>query len=189
VERFNRTLCETLAKISERENEWDEHIESALFAYRTNRHSVINRTPFYMTYGRKAILPIEEMDEYEDTPDEMKLMKRTYELIELEQNRNEILKKIEQLQEKQKQKHDNGIKRETNFKIGNKVLLRDAAKEKQWSGKLSPKWKGPYYIHDIIGKGAYKLREMNGKVLRTPYNIKLLKRYYDRKEKGPVIFI
>ena len=27
VERFNRTLCESLAKVSEKENQWDEHIE------------------------------------------------------------------------------------------------------------------------------------------------------------------
>ena len=37
------------------------------------------------------------------------------------------------------------IKEETKLEIGNKVLLKDAAKEKQWSGKLSQKWKGPYY--------------------------------------------
>jgi len=35
VERFNRTLCESLAKVSEKENQWDEHIESVLFRYQT----------------------------------------------------------------------------------------------------------------------------------------------------------
>src|SRR5213082_3292638 len=34
VERFNRTLCESLAKVLGKEDEWDEHIESVLFAYR-----------------------------------------------------------------------------------------------------------------------------------------------------------
>src|SRR6266496_974658 len=38
VERFNHTLCETLAKISEEENQWDEHIEPALFVYRMIKH-------------------------------------------------------------------------------------------------------------------------------------------------------
>ena len=36
VERFNCTLCESLAKVSERENQWDEHIEQVLFAYQKN---------------------------------------------------------------------------------------------------------------------------------------------------------
>src|SRR3989442_120507 len=89
VERFNRTLCESLAKVSERENQWDEYLD--------------------------------------------------------------------------------------------KVLLKDAAKENQWSGKLAPKWKGPYYIHEEIGKGAYKLRTLNGKVLKTSHNVKHIKKYFEMK--------
>ena len=46
VERFNRTLCESLAKVSKKENEWDEHIESVLFAYRTTKHNTTKETPF-----------------------------------------------------------------------------------------------------------------------------------------------
>ena len=52
------------------------------------------------------------------------------------------------------------------LKIGDKVLLKNAAKEKQWSEKLASKWKGPYYIHKEIGKEAYKLRTLNEKVLK-----------------------
>ena len=33
VERFNQILCESLTKVSEKKNEWDQHIESVLFAY------------------------------------------------------------------------------------------------------------------------------------------------------------
>src|SRR5206468_675499 len=43
VERFNCTLCEALAKVSEKENQWDEHIEQLLFAYRTTKHSTTKR--------------------------------------------------------------------------------------------------------------------------------------------------
>ncbi|HVH96007.1 MAG TPA: hypothetical protein VM682_03595, partial [Bacillus sp. (in: firmicutes)] len=99
------------------------------------------------------------------------------------------LRRIEISQGQQKRRHDDKIKEETILKIRDKVLLKDAAKEKQWSGKLSSKWKGPYYIHEIIGKGAYKLRTMDGKVLKTPYNVKHLKKYYDQKEKLPKIFV
>ena len=66
-------------------------------------------------------------------------------------------KNIKKSQENQKEKHDKKIKKETELNIRDKVLLKDVAKEKQWLGKLAPKWKGPYYIHDKIGKGAYKL--------------------------------
>src|SRR6059058_6190562 len=52
VERFNRTLCESLAKVSERENQWDEYLEQVLFTYRTTKHATTKKTPFFMTYGR-----------------------------------------------------------------------------------------------------------------------------------------
>ncbi|HVI21389.1 MAG TPA: DDE-type integrase/transposase/recombinase [Bacillus sp. (in: firmicutes)] len=188
VERFNRTLCESLAKVSEKENEWDKHIESVLFAYRTAKHNTTKRTPFFMVYGREAILPIENLEINEDFGQNA-IMRRTYELIELTEERSKALRRIEISQGQQKRRHDDKIKRETILKIGDKVLLKDAAKEKQWSGKLSSKWKGPYYIHEIIGKGVYKLRTIEGQVLKTCYNIKHLKKYYDQRERLPQIFI
>ena len=68
-------------------------------------------------------------------------------------------------------------------------MYYDAAKDKQWSGKLNPKWKGPYYIHQILLNGSYKLRELDGKVLRTPANGNLLKPYHDRLNWEPQIVI
>src|SRR5581483_8314409 len=60
VERFNRTLCETLAKFAnDHKDDWDMYISSALFAYRTKRHNTTRHEPFYLMYGRDAVLPIE----------------------------------------------------------------------------------------------------------------------------------
>ena len=66
------------------------------------------------------------------------------------------------------------------YQIGDQVLYYKAMLDKQWSEKLDPKWKGPYYIYDIIENGAYKIRELNGKVLKTPVNRSLLKIYINR---------
>ena len=188
VERFNRTLCETLAKVSEKEDQWDEHIEPALFAYRTSKHGTTKKTPFFMAYGREAVLPTEGF-ENGNTNEEDDIIQRIYEMIKLADERSKALENIEKSQGKQKERHDKRIQEETKLRIGDKVLLKDAAKEKQWSGKLSSKWKGPYYIHDTVGRGTYKLRTMDGKILKAPYNVKLLKRYYDQKDKQPTIFV
>src|SRR5215212_6927667 len=188
VERFNRTLCESLAKVSEKENQWDEHIELALFAYRTSKHGTTKKTPFFMTYGREAVLPTEGF-ENGNTNEEDDIIQRTYEIIKLADERSKALENIEKSQSKQKERHDKRIQEETKLRIGDKVLLKDAAKEKQWSGKLSSKWKGPYYIHDTVGRGTYKLRTMDGKILKAPYNVKLLKKYYDQKDKQPTIYV
>jgi len=60
VERFNRTLCESLAKLLDKSTEWDKLISSVLFAYRTSKHSTMKITPFYLIYGRDATLPMDK---------------------------------------------------------------------------------------------------------------------------------
>ena len=54
VERFNRTLCESLAKnvslMDGEESEWDLFIAPTLFAYRTSKNSVTKMTPFFLMY-------------------------------------------------------------------------------------------------------------------------------------------
>src|SRR5256886_17177951 len=47
VERFNQTLCETLAKFAnENKDDWDLFISSVLFAYRTKKHNTTRYEPF-----------------------------------------------------------------------------------------------------------------------------------------------
>lgn len=58
MERFNRILCESLAKIIQDVHDWDQHINSVLFVYHTIQQSTTKITPFYLIYGREAQLPI-----------------------------------------------------------------------------------------------------------------------------------
>src|SRR6185436_5270281 len=83
VERFNRTLKETLSKVSEQENQWDEHIEEALLAYRTNKHTTTKFTPFYMLYGKEAQLPIDETEKLPKRFNESNTKIRKYQLLNL----------------------------------------------------------------------------------------------------------
>ena len=100
-----------------------------------------------MVYGREAVLPIDDTERGEHFGREA-IIERTYDLINLTDKRIEALKNIEQSQRQQKKRHDVKIKEETKLEIGDKVVLKNAAKEKQWTGKLSPNWKGPYYVHE-----------------------------------------
>jgi hypothetical protein len=68
-------------------------------------------------------------------------------------------------------------------------LYYNAAKEKQWSGKLDEKWKGPYYIHEVLVNGAYKIKELDGRILKTPVNGELLKEYHSREGFVPYVVI
>nr|GEV65675.1 reverse transcriptase domain-containing protein [Tanacetum cinerariifolium] len=46
------------------------------------------------------------------------------------------------------------------------------------SGKLGPKWEGPYEVTEALGNGAYKLRSTDGTMLPRTWNVTNLKRCY-----------
>ena len=45
--------------------------------------------------------------------------------------------------------------------------------------KLSPPWEGPFVIAEVLGNGAYRLKDMKtGVVYTNPWNIAQLRRFY-----------
>jgi hypothetical protein len=191
VERFNQTLCKSLAKIShERNQDWDNLIPSVLFAYRTMKHSTTRHTPFYLTYGRDATLPVEfEFPTYPSEPiDEIdNLLRHTYQLIDkLPPALNKAHQNIINSQDYSKQRHDQRISNQDPLKIGDKVWLE----RKQHSHKFAPKWLGPFYIHDVLQNSAYRLRRLHdGTVLPNTYHGTRLKLYKQYKALEPIIVI
>jgi hypothetical protein len=184
VERFNRTLCETLAKFAnENKDDWDSYISTALFAYRTKRHSTTGHEPFYLMYGREVILPIEfKISTTEISNDESDLQDDLLKRVQIisgrmTEDRLITQDKIHIEQQKQKLRHDKNIK-EQSFKIGDLVLLYKS--QLRGKKKLEERWNGPYYIHEILENGAYKLRTMDDKILKIPVNSERLKKYYSR---------
>ena len=118
------------------------------------------------------------------------LTKRKQETVKrIPKTRYQAKEEIKKSQTKQKKYHDQKYKTKGSYKIGDKVLYYNAAKEKTWTGKLEEKWKGPYYIHEVMLNGAYKIKEMNERILKTPVNGELLKRYYSRENFEPMIVI
>jgi len=129
VERLNRTLCESLAKVKGTDD-WDLHIPAVLLAYRTKRHATTGYTPFHLVYGRQAILPIETIIPTEPSPDADKeinlqdsILQRAYELIDkMPYSQDNARLNTEKSQQKQKEYFDNKIRPEE-YGIGDKVWI------------------------------------------------------------------
>ena len=66
VERFNRTLVdmvEIMLQPYSDQNNWDELLPYATFAYRTTPQESTGETPFMMMFGREAAVPVDLMVE------------------------------------------------------------------------------------------------------------------------------
>ncbi len=59
VERFNRTLCEGLAKVVETINDWDTYIQPVLFSYQTCKLRVTGQPPFILVYRKNPVLAMD----------------------------------------------------------------------------------------------------------------------------------
>jgi hypothetical protein len=69
--------------------------------------------------------------------------------------------------------------RPAKYNIGDKVLLRNSKLDKAIShgSAFESKWIGPYTIHTILDKGAYKLATTNRGLLKYPVNWSRLRRF------------
>jgi hypothetical protein len=183
TERFNKTLCNALAKCvnSCKADEWDDLIPSVLFAYRTMKHSTTKFSPFYLMHGREAQLPIdlelfgshERYESFEDALD-----RRISELVGVFTDSMILAKdNIETAQQLQKERITK-IDKAQSYKVGDMVLLYDAAKQNVHGDKFTLRWKGPYVVKKVIGPKTYILCDKdNPDKIMTPTNVELMRHY------------
>jgi hypothetical protein len=147
------------------------------------KHGITRHEPFYLMYGREAVLPIEfavsiMQAQTPETEFQDDLQKRIHMITgRMNEDIQHTQDVIHMSQQQQKKSHDKNLK-PVSFKIGDLVLLFKS----QFRGKkkLQKHWSGPYYIHEVLSKGAYKLRTPSGDVLKVPVNSKRLKIYHTR---------
>jgi len=60
VERFNKTLCNSLAKLVDESAEWNIFVKLALWAYRTAINSSTQLSPFMIVYGIQPQFPADQ---------------------------------------------------------------------------------------------------------------------------------
>ena len=59
-ERWNQTLKQMIVKFTAtKKDQWDEFLDTSVFAYNTSRHDSTLYSPFELMFGRKAILPVD----------------------------------------------------------------------------------------------------------------------------------
>jgi hypothetical protein len=149
----NQTLVGKLMKlVNGRVEEWDDHLDLALYAYRISPRGNGRPAPFELLYGRKPRMIHERTD---DRP------------ILIEEDNDLIFERIkaslDYLHQEEREIRDREI---ANLKHGsvtedlkvNDVVLRKKLKE-ELESKLDSKWKGPYLVVENVGKGGYIIKD------------------------------
>ncbi|KFD48296.1 hypothetical protein M513_10788 [Trichuris suis] len=153
VERFNRTLLDTLAALAEDSPErWDDMLPWATFAYNTSIHETTGITPFLALFGREARLPI---DLQYDLPSNDHSPSVTIYVQELRKKLQDVHASVRQHAGMRQQQQKNYYDRRchgNSFQQGDRVWLAVPRK-----GKISPRWDGPFVIKHRITEQIYRL--------------------------------
>ncbi|GJU07706.1 hypothetical protein Tco_1124136 [Tanacetum coccineum] len=104
--------------------------------------------------------------------------------VDLEQNNEALEINLDLLEERREEaairkakskakikKYYNAKVRNTSFKPGDLVYHNNNGSLAGDTGKLGPKWEGPYEVTEALGKRAYKLKDRDGKQLSRTWNI------------------
>nr|KYP48911.1 Retrovirus-related Pol polyprotein from transposon opus [Cajanus cajan] len=179
AESANKIILAGLKKrVQDSDASWVEELPRVLWSYHTTVHSSTRETPFNLVYGTDAMIPIEIA----------KPSVRTIAFSEEEsdQGRRVDLDLIAETRERARI-NQVAAHRRAAFKYNTKVVPRDfvvgdlvlkRAQLTQMRNKLSPKWVGPYKIDDVVGKGAYRLRTLDGGMIPRTWNAASLRFYY-----------
>ncbi|GAO49753.1 hypothetical protein G7K_3895-t1 [Saitoella complicata NRRL Y-17804] len=146
---------------------WKPAMYVVLWAYRSMPHHATKASPAYLVYGVELRIPVDA-----PTLANQKVVSPAM-IMGQAQHRTEVAERIEWLREGipglrtaamryVKDKKGNAVLvHPKSFNLGDKVWLRDSALDSQAQAPVfSPRWKGPYIVHDVWQKGVYKLRQI-----------------------------
>ena len=168
-------------RLDDAKGRWVEELPHVLWMYRTTPRKSTRETPFSMTYGAEAVIPLENgfptMRSSAFTSDgNDDLLKRNLDLIE--ERRENARVQLAYYQHKLKRGYDMSVKLRL-LAPGDLVLRKVVGNTKNpaW-GKLGPNWEGPYCITSVAGICAYYLEDLDERAVLHPWNVNNLKRYY-----------
>ena len=182
AESSNKTILNRIKKrLEEAKGRWVKELPTILWTFRTTPQSSTGETPFSLTYGVEAVIPLEvrlptlRSEEYDRENNELMLARD----MDLAQERRDLaMIRLASYQGDLKKKYGRSINARS-LAPGDMVLRRVLGSKRDPSqGKLGANWEGPYQVVSETGLGAFNLKGMDGKPLRRPWNISNLKRFY-----------
>ncbi|XP_058189300.1 uncharacterized protein LOC131306887 [Rhododendron vialii] len=180
VEVTNQTIEKGIKeRLREAKRAWPDELYNVLWAYRTTPRIATGETPYSLSFGAEAVVPIEiELLNYRtastDHQENQEDLKAKLDL--LEEIRETTMAKIAVYQQRMVKYHEAQV-RPRDFRTSDLVLRKVDLTGKK-VGKLGPNWEGPYQVLHHVKAGTYRLATLRGKELPNSWNTEHLKKYY-----------
>jgi len=171
-EAVNKVIVGGLkTRLDDAKGKWVEELPHILWTYQTIPRRSTRETPFSMTYGAEAVIPLEtgfpmlRTSSFALSINEG-LLEKGLDLIE--ERRENAMVQLAYYQHMLKQGYDANVKLRP-LAPGDLVLRKilGTAKNSAW-GKLGPNWEGSYHITSVAGIGAYYLEDLEKRDIPRP---------------------
>src|ERR1044072_4775588 len=181
-EAANKVILQGLLKrCSDSGGNWVEQLDHVLWAIRTSPQSSTGETPFRLTYGTEAVIPVEIGEPsyrvaHLNHESNERLLRGALDLCE--EKREAVQVKTAAAKEKIARKYNARVVHRS-FAPGSLVLRKASVGGRNAAeGKLAANWEGPYRVTRALGSGAYKLETLAGEPIPRTWNASNLRQYY-----------
>ena len=149
-----------------------------VWSYNITVHTCTGETPYKLTYGADAMLPVEIQHtswraiNHSSEINDVNMMMRLDLLPEVREAAKVKTYATKQLAARRY--NTKVIPR--SLKLGDLVLRKRMDRTNE--NKLSPNWEGPFRISEVLGNGAYHLKTLEGAKIPRSWNTSHLKPYF-----------
>ncbi|WVZ15676.1 hypothetical protein V8G54_013242 [Vigna mungo] len=174
AEAMNKIIVQELKRrLGEAKGGWVDELPQVLWGYRCSPHGATRKSPFNLTYGTDAMVPVEV--------GEVTLRKQ---MVDMERNDEGLRSNLDVLQERREivavrvEAQKRLVARRYNAKVrprrfieGDLVWRKTVeARRESAHGKFAANWKGPFRVRESLNNGAYRLEYLNGRSIPNTWN-------------------
>lgn len=169
VERFNRTLKDMVAKYVDGEGlNWDRNVKAYSMAFNSSVHSVTGYSPFFLVHGFEPCLPLDVA--YGPVPEVVPIQSYLADRLRATRDAFQRVRKATARAAVRAGGKQDIRPFDGEYKVGDKVWVRDFRIVVGGKPKLGLPYKGPNTVVGKVGQVVYKVQDDQGKVRTMHYN-------------------
>ena len=159
VERANRSIQNMMSSyISDKQDDWDEHLPLLMLAYRSSVHESTGVSPALMMLGRELTLPVDMTLGRPIREDRLCATEHAYHLEEKLLDIHDFARKhLNISSESMKRRYD--IKaHKVSYKVGDAVWYYNPKRKLGFNPKLQRPWKGPMIVVECLNDVLFRIQ-------------------------------